>query len=40
MYVLFIVYPVEHEPLNVFLTTIFERGNVGGGASCCVRLFF
>jgi Family of unknown function (DUF6064) len=27
MYVLLIVYPVEHEPLNVFLTTIFERGN-------------
>jgi Family of unknown function (DUF6064) len=27
MYVLFIVHPVEHEPLNVFLTTIFERGN-------------
>lgn len=27
MYVLFIVHPVAHEPLNVFLTTVFERGN-------------
>ena len=27
MYVLLIVHPVAHEPLNVFLTTIFERGN-------------
>jgi hypothetical protein len=27
MYVLFIVYPVAHEPLNVFLTTVFGRGN-------------
>jgi hypothetical protein len=27
MYVLFIVHPVEHESLNVFLTTIFGRGN-------------
>ena len=27
MYVVFIVYPVAHEPLNEFLTTIFGRGN-------------
>ncbi len=27
MYVLFIVYPVKHESLNVFLTTVFGRGN-------------
>src|SRR5579884_3559406 len=27
MYVLFIVSPVAHPPLNEFLTTIFERGN-------------
>jgi hypothetical protein len=27
MYVLWIVYPVAHEPLNVFLTTVFARGN-------------
>jgi hypothetical protein len=27
MYVVFIVYPVAHPPLNEFLTTIFERGN-------------
>jgi len=27
MYVLFIVHPVEHEPLNVFLTTVFGHGN-------------
>ncbi len=27
MYVVFIVYPVAHPPLNQFLTTIFGRGN-------------
>lgn len=27
MYVFFFVHPVGHEPLNVFLTTVFERGN-------------
>jgi hypothetical protein len=27
MYVVLIVHPVAHEPLNVFLTTVFERGN-------------
>jgi hypothetical protein len=27
MYVLFLVHPVEHEPLDVFLTTVFGRGN-------------
>jgi hypothetical protein len=27
MYVMFIVYPVAHPPLNAFLTTIFGRGN-------------
>ena len=27
MYVLFFVHPVGHEPLNVFLTTVFGRGN-------------
>ncbi|HEV2459390.1 MAG TPA: DUF6064 family protein [Ktedonobacterales bacterium] len=27
MYVRFIVFPVAHEPLNVFLTTVFGRGN-------------
>ena len=27
MYVLFTVHPVAHEPLAVFLTTIFQRGN-------------
>jgi uncharacterized protein DUF6064 len=27
MYVLLIVHPVAHEPLNVFLTTVFGRGN-------------
>jgi Family of unknown function (DUF6064) len=27
MYVLLIVYPVAHPPLNVFLTTVFGRGN-------------
>jgi hypothetical protein len=27
MYLLFFVHPVAHEPLNVFLTTIFGRGN-------------
>src|SRR5512142_2915376 len=27
MYVLWIVYPVAHPPLNEFLTTVFERGN-------------
>ncbi len=27
MYVFFFVHPVAHEPLNVFLTTVFERGN-------------
>jgi hypothetical protein len=27
MYVLFLVYPVAHPPLNVFLTTAFGRGN-------------
>src|SRR5262249_35038061 len=27
MYVVFIVYPVAHEPLAVFLTTVFGRGN-------------
>ena len=27
MYVVFFVHPVGHEPLNVFLTTVFGRGN-------------
>jgi len=27
MYVVFIVYPVAHPPLNEFLTTVFGRGN-------------
>jgi hypothetical protein len=27
MFVLFLVHPVEHEPLDVFLTTVFGRGN-------------
>jgi hypothetical protein len=27
MYVVFIVHPVGHEPLSVFLTTVFGRGN-------------
>ena len=27
MYMLFSVHPVEHQPLDVFLTTVFGRGN-------------
>jgi Family of unknown function (DUF6064) len=27
MYVLFLVHPVEHQPLDIFLTTVFGRGN-------------
>jgi hypothetical protein len=27
MYVVFLVHPVDHEPLDVFLTTVFGRGN-------------
>jgi hypothetical protein len=27
MYVVFLVHPVEHPPLDVFLRTVFGRGN-------------